>query len=71
MKVVFANGRERHFKDELELAKFLLFGMEGIIIPVTEKPKLPMTAGVIRLLKMKRKILLNRELNDSKPPFTV
>lgn len=56
MKVLLADGQELGFQNHYELAKFLLFGLEKMNIPVTSKPRIVSTPEVIPLLKAKRKI---------------
>lgn len=77
--VTFADGSEKHFSDDIELVKFLLFVVPKSKVPVTSSPGIPadnpmvipylnIRARMIRA-RAKKVTLANLEDFDDKIPF--
>ncbi len=56
MKVVLADGRELGFRNQYDLAKFVLFGAPRMGVPITTHPYIKITPETIPLFKIKRRI---------------
>ncbi|MGL5014593.1 MAG: hypothetical protein ACRC6V_09940 [Bacteroidales bacterium] len=76
MQVVLADGRTLGFRNQYDLAKFILFGAPRLGIPITSAPELKVTPETEPLFRIKRRIdkrrlekAINEFEDDSNIPF--